>query len=214
MRKYFLVAALAAAPLMAATSAQAITVEPGSSLTITIGGNYSVVGGGQLGIGSELILTGIEVSNIDQTNPSGIQLNGLSVDDSVTVSGNFFLDDGASNNSLSFAFPTTSSPTTSSSSLNVGTTGGTSITQNPFGGGGSTQLFGNGVIANDEDSDASFQWSTASLNSTGSFTLAATTPPEFTIEPDPISPVPLPAAGWALFAALGSLVAFRRYSKA
>lgn len=31
---------------------------------------------------------------------------------------------------------------------------------------------------------------------------------------DQVTPVPLPAAGWALFAALGSLVAFRRYSKA
>lgn len=29
-----------------------------------------------------------------------------------------------------------------------------------------------------------------------------------------MAPIPLPAAGWALFAALGSLVAFRRYSKA
>lgn len=29
-----------------------------------------------------------------------------------------------------------------------------------------------------------------------------------------VAPIPLPAAGWALFAALGSLVAFRRYSRA
>lgn len=211
MKKYILAAALAAAPLMAATSAQAITVNPGSSLTITIAGNYTVVGGGPLGIGSELSLTSIEVSNIDQTNPGGINLNGLAVGNAVTVSGSFFLDDGGVNSGLSFGYPTNDP-----SSLDVGTTGGTSITQNPFGGGGSTQLFGNGQIVNGGSSDdASFQFATASLNSTGSFTLAATTPPEFTIpDPDPISPIPLPAAGWALFAALGSLVAFRRYSKA
>ena len=70
MKKYFLVAALVTAPVLASTSAHAITVNEGAQLTITIGGKYATTDEEALGVGSTLNLSDIVVLGIDSVNPN------------------------------------------------------------------------------------------------------------------------------------------------
>lgn len=202
MRKYFLAAALATAPMLATTGAHAITVQQGSELEITVSGDYSVNDGGDLDVGSVLTLSDIFVVGINQTNPSGIDLDGLTQFSTVTPSPTFTLGN-SSNNGVTFAFdatPDSEFVLDQSFGAFVGT-----------GGNGSSSLFGSGTLENDGSAPGSYSWATTSNNETGNFQLSFAVPPEFTPPPEVI---PLPAAAWLLLGALGSLLAFRRYKSA
>lgn len=202
MKKYILAAALAAAPLMAATSAQAITVQQGSQLSITITGQYQTRSGGNVTAGSILDVVGAQVGFFSVTGP-GVDLDGLSNFSTVTFSGPITLSASA-NTGLELGFATTGGAVfTVGNSFNALVDGTGAV--------GTQGLSAVGEF--DPANDGSFRYTSSSLASSNLFQITLDVPPTIE-EPDPISPIPLPAAGWALFAALGSLVAFRRYSKA
>lgn len=205
MNKYILVAALAAAPMLASTSAHAITVPQGSSLEITITGSYGTQDGGNLGIGSVLNLNNVFVSSI--IADADVDLKGLGEFTFVPVSGQFTLADEA-NSGLAFTFLSAEG-----ASFTISQTGGTFVVAaGPDNGTGSSGQVGLGALANGNTDSGSFSFGTTSDSPTGTFLTTFAVPPEETIE-ELFSPIPLPAAAWMLLASLGSLLAFRRYAK-
>ena len=204
MKKFFLAAAIAMAPVLAATSADAITVPQGSILEITVTGDYATQDGNDISIGSVFDLKDTYVSNVNAD--SGV--TGAPGDFTmVKVSDLFTLADGA-NNGVSFTFLGASG-----ASFTISQSGGSVVTSS---GTGESGQFGLGVLANGSKESGSFSFGTTSVSSTGTYLTTFAVPPNPDIEEefDPISAIPLPAAAWMLLAGLGSLWAFRRRTHA
>ena len=209
MKKFFLAAAIAMAPVLAATSADAITVPQGSILEITVTGIYATQDGNDIGIGSVFALNDSYVSIVN----AGAGVTGAPGDfTSVSVSDSFTLSDGA-NAGVSFTFRGASD-----ASFTISQSGGSVVTPSGTGTGtGGSGQFGLGVLANGStENDGSFSFGTTSNSSTGTYLTTFAVPPNQDIEEefDPISAIPLPAAAWMLLAGLGSLWAFRRRTHA
>ena len=205
MKKFFLAAAIAMAPVLAATSADAITVPQGSILEITVTGDYATQDGNDISIGSVFDLNETYVSSVNAD--SGV--TGAPGDFTmVKVSDLFTLADGA-NNGVSFTFLGASG-----ASFTISQSGGSVVTSS---GTGESGQFGLGVlVSGSTENDGSFSFSTTSNSSTGTYLTTFAVPPNQDIEEefDPISAIPLPAAAWMLLAGLGSLWAFRRRTHA
>ena len=210
MKKFFLAAAIAMAPVLAATSADAITVPQGSYLEITVAGDYATQDGNDIGIGSVFDLNNTFVSSVNaDSGVTGVP-GGFT---SVSVSDSFTLADGANNSGVSFTFLGASG-----ASFTISQSGGSVVTSSGTGTGtGASGQFGLGVLANGStENDGSFSFGTTSDSSTGTYQTTFAVPPNQDIEEefDPISAIPLPAAAWMLLAGLGSLWAFRRRTHA
>jgi|AntRauTorckE5430_2_1112549.scaffolds.fasta_scaffold00437_2 hypothetical protein len=209
MKKFFLAAAIAMAPVLAATSADAITVPQGSILEITVTGEYATQDGNDIGIGSVFDLNNTYVSSVN----AGAGVTGApSGFTAVAVPDLFTLDDGA-NTGVSFTFLGASD-----ASFTISQSGGSVVTLSGTGTGtGGSGQFGLGVLAKGStENDGSFSFVTTSDSSTGTYLTTFAVPPNEDIEEefDPISAIPLPAAAWMLLAGLGSLWAFRRRTHA
>ena len=209
MKKFFLAAAIAMAPVLAATSADAITVPQGSYLEITVTGEYATQDGNDISIGSVFDLNNTNVSSVN----AGAGVTGTPADfTAVSVSDPFTLSDGA-NTGVSFTFRGASD-----ASFTISQSGGSVVTPSGTGTGtGGSGQFGLGVLANGStENDGSFSFGTTSNSSTGTYLTTFAVPPNQDIEEefDPISAIPLPAAAWMLLAGLGSLWAFRRRTHA
>jgi hypothetical protein len=209
MKKFFLAAAIAMAPVLAATSADAITVPQGSYLEITVTGEYATRDSKDIGLGSVFDLNNTYVSNVNAD--SGV--TGVPADfTSVAVSDSFTLSDGA-NTGVSFTFLDADG-----ASFPISQSGGSVVTPSGSGTGtGASGQFGLGVLAEGStENDGSFSFGTTSDSSTGTYLTTFAVPPNEDIEEefDPISAIPLPAAAWMLLAGLGSLWAFRRRTHA
>ena len=196
MKKYFLAAIVAASPLLAATSAHALTVSEGSNLRISLQGLYDSTKSGNIELGSQVNLSDISVGRIT-LNGNSVQVSqGLGSGSSVDISGAFTLLSGLDNEDLTLTF---SDPDKSEfvmgESLNAFVTSG---------GTGSSGVVGLGTFSADP---GSFSYATSSNANSDLFTLTLSVPPE---EIDDVSPIPLPAAAWMLLAGIGSLWAFRR----
>lgn len=198
MKKYILAGIIASAPLLASTGAQAVTVDPPSKLTVTISGGYSVEGGGALEVGSTLNLTGAGVTFIGETNPGGIDLEGLSNFTPVAVPAQITLGDGAVNNDLSFSFD-------NGDVFSISDSFGANVMAS---GAGASNLFGLGDF---DGNDASFSWGTTITDTEGPFQISFSIPPE--VMPPELTSVPLPASGLLIFGALGGLLGFRRFAR-
>jgi len=209
MKKFFLAAAIAMAPVLAATSADAITVPQGSNLEITVTGNYATQDGNDIGIGSVFDLNNTFVTSVN----ADAGVTGAPGDFSfVAVSDSFTLADGANNSGVSFTFLGASG-----ASFTISQSGGSVVTPSGTGTGtGESRQFGLGVLANGSTESGSFSFGTTSDSSTGTYMTTFAVPPNEDIEEefDPISAIPLPAAAWMLLAGLGSLWAFRRRTHA
>ena len=209
MKKFFLAAAIAMAPVLAATSADAITVPPGSNLEITVTGNYATQDGNDISIGSVFDLNNTFVTSVN----AGAGVTGApGVFSFVAVSDSFTLADGANNSGVSFTFLGASG-----ASFTISQSGGSVVTPSGTGTGtGESRQFGLGVLANGSTESGSFSFCTTSDSSTGTYQTTFAVPPNQDIEEefDPISAIPLPAAAWMLLAGLGSLWAFRRRTHA
>jgi hypothetical protein len=204
MKKFFLAAAIAMAPVLAATSADAITVPQGSYLEIMVTGEYATQDGNDISIGSVFDLNNTKVSNVN----AGAGVTGAPGDFTfVAVPDSFTLADGA-NNGVSFTFLGASG-----ASFTISQSGGSVVTSS---GTGESGQFGLGVLANGSKESGSFSFGTTSDSSTGTYLTTFAVPPNPDIEEefDPISAIPLPAAAWMLLAGLGSLWAFRRRTHA
>ena len=204
MKKFFLAAAIAMAPVLAATSADAITVPQGSYLEITVTGEYATQDGNDISIGSVFDLNNTSVSSVN----AGAGVTGAPGDFTfVAVPDSFTLADGA-NNGVSFTFLGASG-----ASFTISQSGGSVVTSS---GTGESGQFGLGVLANGSKESGSFSFGTTSDSSTGTYLTTFAVPPNPDIEEefDPISAIPLPAAAWMLLAGLGSLWAFRRRTHA
>jgi len=204
MKKFFLAAAIAMAPVLAATSADAITVPQGSYLEITVTGEYATQDGNDISIGSVFDLNNTNVSSVN----AGAGVTGAPGDFTfVAVPDSFTLADGA-NNGVSFTFLGASG-----ASFTISQSGGSVVTSS---GTGESGQFGLGVLANGSKESGSFSFGTTSDSSTGTYLTTFAVPPNPDIEEefDPISAIPLPAAAWMLLAGLGSLWAFRRRTHA
>ena len=193
MKKYFLAAIVAASPLLAATSAHALTVSEGSNLRISLQGLYDSTKSGNIELGSQVNLSDISVGRIT-LNGNSVQVSqGLGSGSSVDISGAFTLLSGLDNEDLTLTF---SDPDKSEfvmgESLNAFVTSG---------GTGSSGVVGLGTFSADP---GSFSYATSSNANSDLFTLTLSVPPE------DVSPIPLPAAAWMLLAGIGSLWAFRR----
>lgn len=207
MRRYIFAAAVAAAPLLASTSAYAIGVQAGSQLKITVTGDYSVNGGGGLGLGSVLTLSEAFVAGISQTNEDGIDLDGLVRFSDVGVDGPFTLGNGSANSDVVLSFITEGG----GAIFGLGESFGATFSADGL---GRSSLIGLGTLSNGDDEPGSFSFATTSSDSSGTFQLTVAVPPEVELPtPDP-SPIPLPAAAWMLLVGLGSLFAVRRMRKA
>lgn len=202
MKKYFLAAIVAASPLVAGTSANAITVPEGSQLEITVGGLYATQGGGDISLGSIFDLSSISVLSINEAGP-GIDLDGLATGSMVTASGAFTLTDGA-NSGLSFGFTTDGG----GANFTINQSDGSTVSES---GTGSSSQFGLGVLANGSTDVGSFSFGTTSNAANGFFLTTFSVPPEQEIITE-FSPIPLPAAAWMLLAGIGALWGFRRYA--
>jgi hypothetical protein len=209
MKKFFLAAAIAMAPVLAATSADAITVPPGSNLEITVTGNYATQDDNDIGLGSVFDLNNTFVTSV---NADAGVTGAPGVFSFVQVSDPFTLADGA-NNGVSFTFLGASG-----ASFTISQSGGSVVTPSGSGTGtGASGQFGLGVLAKGStENDGSFSFGTTSDSSTGTYQTTFAVPPNEDIEEefDPISAIPLPAAAWMLLAGLGSLWAFRRRTHA
>ena len=209
MKKFFLAAAIAMAPVLAATSADAITVPQGSNLEITVTGNYATQDGNDIGIGSVFDLNNTFVTSVN----ADAGVTGAPGDFSfVAVSDSFTLADGANNSGVSFTFLDADG-----ASFTISQSGGSVVTSSGTGTGtGESRQFGLGVLANGTTESGSFSFGTTSDSSTGTYQTTFAVPPNQDIEEefDPISAIPLPAAAWMLLAGLGSLWAFRRRTHA
>jgi hypothetical protein len=198
MKKYFLAAIVAASPLLATTSAHALTVPEGSNLRISLQGLYESTESGKIELGSQMNLSGIRVGKItfDENNVS--EYEGLEVFSSVGISGAFTLLSGLDNQGLilTFSDPDGSKFVMGKSLDAVVASGGT--------GSSSSGVVGLGTLSGDP---GSFSYATSSNANSDLFTLTLSVPPE---EIDDVSPIPLPAAAWMLLAGIGSLWAFRR----
>jgi hypothetical protein len=196
MKKYFLAAIVAASPLLAATSAHALTVPEGSNLRISLQGLYEKIESGNIELGSQVNLLGISVGKITFDGDSVPDYQGLGFGSSVDISGAFTLLSGFDNQGLilTFSDPDGSEFVMGESSNAVVTSGGT----------GSSGVVGLGTLSGDP---GSFSYATSSNTNSDLFTLTLLVPPE---EIDDVSPIPLPAAAWMLLAGIGSLWAFRR----
>ena len=193
MKKYFLAAIVAASPLLAATSAHALTVSEGSNLRISLQGLYDSTKSGNIELGSQVNLSDISVGRIT-LNGNSVQVSqGLGSGSSVDIPGAFTLLSGLDNEDLTLTF---SDPDKSEfvmgESLNAFVTSG---------GTGSSGVVGLGTFSADP---GSFSYATSSNANSDLFTLTLSVPPE------DVSPIPLPAAAWMLLAGIGSLWAFRR----
>ena len=196
MKKYFLAAIVAASPLLAATSAHALTVPEGSNLRISLQGLYESTKSGNIELGSQVNLSDISVGRIT-LNGNSVQVSqGLGSGSSVDISGAFTLLSGLDNEDLTLTF---SDPDKSEfvmgESLNAFVTSG---------GTGSSGVVGLGTLSAES---GSFSYATSSNANSDLFTLTLSVPPK---EIDDVSPIPLPAAAWMLLAGIGSLWAFRR----
>ena len=196
MKKYFLAAIVAASPLLAATSAHALTVSEGSNLRISLQGLYDSTKSGNIELGSQVNLSDISVGRIT-LNGNSVQVSqGLGSGSSVDISGAFTLLSGLDNEDLTLTF---SDPDKSEfvmgESLNAFVTSG---------GTGSSGVVGLGTLSAES---GSFSYATSSNANSDLFTLTLSVPPK---EIDDVSPIPLPAAAWMLLAGIGSLWAFRR----
>jgi hypothetical protein len=208
MKKFFLAAAIAMAPVLAATSADAITVPQGSYLEITVTGNYATQDSNDISIGSVFDLNNTYVASVNAD--SGV-IGAPGDYTSVSVSDSFTLANGA-NNGVSFTFLGASG-----ASFTISQSGGSVVTSSGTGTGtGASGQFGLGVLANGSTDSGSFSFGTTSDSSTGTYQTTFAVPPNQDIEEefDPISAIPLPAAAWMLLAGLGSLWAFRRRTHA
>ena len=196
MKKYFLAAIVAASPLLAATSAHALTVPEGSNLRISLQGLYESTESGKIELGSQMNLSGIRVGKItfDENNVSEYQ--GLDFGSSVDISGAFTLSSGFDNEDLFLRF---SDP--DGSKFVMGESLNAVVTSS---GSGSSGVVGLGTLSGDP---GSFSYATSSNSNSDLFTLTLSVPPA---EIDDVSPIPLPAAAWMLLAGIGSLWAFRR----
>ena len=206
MKKFFLAAAIAMAPVLAATSADAITVPQGSYLEITVTGEYATQDGNDISIGSVFDLNNTNVSSVN----AGAGVTGAPGDFTfVAVPDSFTLADGVNNSGVSFTFLGASD-----ASFTISQSGGSVVTTS---GTGESGQFGLGVlVSGSTENDGSFSFSTTSNSSTGTYLTTFAVPPNQDIEEefDPISAIPLPAAAWMLLAGLGSLWAFRRRTHA
>jgi hypothetical protein len=193
MKKYFLAAIVAASPLLAATSAHALTVPEGSNLRISLQGLYESTKSGNIELGSQVNLSDISVGRITLNGNSVQFYQGLGSGSSVDIPGAFTLLSGLDNEDLTLTF---SDPDKSEfvmgESLNAFVTSG---------GTGSSGVVGLGTFSADP---GSFSYATSSNANSDLFTLTLSVPPE------DVSPIPLPAAAWMLLAGIGSLWAFRR----
>ena len=208
MKKFFLAAAIAMAPVLAATSADAITVPQGSNLRITVIGDYATQDGNDIGIGSVFDLDDTYVASVN----ADAGVTGAPGYFTYVKVSDFTLDNGA-NTGVSFTFLGASG-----ASFTISQSGGSVVTPSGTGTGtGGSGQFGLGVLANGStDSGGSFSFGTTSDSSTGTYQTTFAVPPNEDIEEefDPISAIPLPAAAWMLLAGLGSLWAFRRRTHA
>ena len=199
MKNFFLAAAIAAAPVLAATTADAITVPAGSNLQITFSGTYTNVAEGGIVSGSQVTLGNPFVSLIDFNNASVADFGGVTVGSSVTPSGGpLTLSTGSVNDGLAFTFAQGSVFTITDSvfsSVESGTPGASRVE-----GSGSLDL-----------EDGSFRYATTTSNNFGQYQVTIAVPPVVFGE---VNVVPLPAAAWMLLAGLGSLWAFRRRTHA
>lgn len=192
MKRCILAAVVATAPVLAATSANAITVPQGSNLSISLSGVYTTVGGGNIVPGSSLNFESASISFITSTGP-GVDLDGLAIGSAVTISEPLNLADSSnSGKMLSFAG--------SSSTFTVDSTFDTLISAP---GPGGVKLSSLGVF---DGLDGSFEFATTSKLPSQTFQATLSVPPTVSSE---INVVPLPAAAWMLLAGLGSLWAFR-----
>jgi len=149
MKKFFLAAAIAMAPVLAATSADAITVPQGSNLEITVTGNYATQDGNDIGIGSVFDLNNTFVTSVN----ADAGVTGAPSDFSfVAVSDSFTLTDGA-NNGVSFTFLAADG-----ASFTISQSGGSVVTSSGTGTGtGASGQFGLGVLAKGStENDGSF----------------------------------------------------------
>ena len=205
MKKFFLAAAIAMAPVLAATSADAITVPQGSYLEITVTGEYATQDGNDISIGSVFDLNNTYVSSVNAgagVTGAPVAFTAVAVPDSLTLA------DGVNNSGVSFTFLGASG-----ASFTISQSGGSVVTTS---GTGESGQFGLGVLANGSKESGSFSFGTTSDSSTGTYLTTFAVPPNPDIEEefDPISAIPLPAAAWMLLAGLGSLWAFRRRTHA
>ena len=198
MKKYFLAAIVAASPLLAATSAHALTVPEGPNLRISLQGRYESTESGNIELGSQVNLLGISVGKITFDGDSVPDYQGLGFGSSVDISGAFTLLSGLDNQGLilTFSDPDGSKFVMGKSLDAVVASGGT--------GSSSSGVVGLGTLSGDP---GSFSYATSSNANSDLFTLTLSVPPE---EIDDVSPIPLPAAAWMLLAGIGSLWAFRR----
>ena len=210
MKKFFLAAAIAMAPVLAATSADAITVPQGSYLEITVTGEYATQDGNDISIGSVFDLNNTYVSSVNAgagVTGAPVAFTAVAVPDSLTLA------DGVNNSGVSFTFLGASG-----ASFTISQSGGSVVTPSGTGTGtGGSGQFGLGVlVSGSTENDGSFSFSTTSNSSTGTYLTTFAVPPNQDIEEefDPISAIPLPAAAWMLLAGLGSLWAFRRRTHA
>ena len=104
MKKYFLAAIVAASPLLAATSAHALTVPEGSNLRISLQGLYESTDPGNIELGSQVNLLGISVGKITFDGDSVPDYQGLGFGSSVDISGAFTLLSGFDNQGLILTF--------------------------------------------------------------------------------------------------------------
>ena len=210
MKKFFLAAAIAMAPVLAATSADAITVPQGSYLEITVTGEYATQDGNDISIGSVFDLNNTNVSSVNAGAGVTGAPGGFTF---VAVPDSFTLADGVNNSGVSFTFLGASD-----ASFTISQSGGSVVTPSGTGTGtGGSGQFGLGVlVSGSTENDGSFSFSTTSNSSTGTYLTTFAVPPNQDIEEefDPISAIPLPAAAWMLLAGLGSLWAFRRRTHA
>jgi hypothetical protein len=195
MKKYFLAAIVAASPLLAATSAHALTVPEGSNLRISLQGLYESTESGKIELGSQMNLSGIRVGKITFDEDNVSEYEGLEVFSSVGISGAFTLVSGLDNQGLilTFSDPDESKFVMGKSLDAVVASGGT--------GSSSSGVVGLGTLSGDP---GSFSYATSSNANSDLFTLTLSVPPE------DVFPIPLPAAAWMLLAGIGSLWAFRR----
>ena len=196
MKKYFLAAIVAASPLLAATSAHALTVPEESNLRISLEGLYESTEPGNIELGSQVNLLDISVGRITLDGNNVQDYQGLGFGSSVGISGAFTLSSGFDNQGLTLTFsdPVGSKFVMGESFNAVVTSGGT----------GSSGVVGLGTLSAES---GSFSYATSSNANSDLFTLTLSVPPK---EIDDVSPIPLPAAAWMLLAGIGSLWAFRR----
>lgn len=202
--------AIAAVLAAAASTASAVSVDPGGVVGIQISGSYETTDGNAISAGSVLNILQFSspggtfdpfVASISSSGPVDLQglaendLTGGFVGDTITV------DLGTV---PTFDFTLIASGLGGVNSLFAATSKvNTTTTSIPAGFGDDTKIEGLGTL---DGQAASWSFSISGDNPTGDFTLFISVPPNLI----PVNPIPLPAGGVLLLSGLGAAVFLRR----